>query len=315
MKKFICDILLYIFIPFSLFLFFNEYEMRRIPNDYAYKNNWLDANVESLQILCLGSSEIYRGIIPDSLAFPTFNAAYVSQTPEFDKFIFDKYISRCSSLKYVVLAAGYPTFISGGLKESVEDWRIRYYTIYYDCPYYKDNIKYRFESATLTGYKAFRSATNSISHKGCNDLGWGKQVDHDPTYMSIESARQTALRHTHVDGLNNKELINKNIGYYSSIISQCKERNIDVILLIAPTMEIYRQFVNSDQLLHMYQCCKSLSTNYNNVHILDYFESDLFLEDEYNDADHLNTAGAIKWTKALNDYIVGLENEKNTHTK
>ncbi len=53
----------------------------------------------------------------------------------------------------------------------------------------------------------------------------------------------------------------------------------------------------------MTETCEEMAQKYNNVQYLNLFKDDRFVEDDFFDADHLETEGAAKLTKILNEYI------------
>ncbi len=89
MKKYLIRTL-FIGFPIALFLLIGELALRNIPNDYSLKRDYLDKNAQNLKTLVLGSSHFYRGVNPDFLEQPAFNAAMVSQTLDYDLKILEK---------------------------------------------------------------------------------------------------------------------------------------------------------------------------------------------------------------------------------
>ena len=78
MKRFVKTIVFF-FLPVLFGLVALECAMRRIPNDYAYKNNWLTENISHVRIWTFGSSHGLFGISPKYFSKPAFNSAHVSQ--------------------------------------------------------------------------------------------------------------------------------------------------------------------------------------------------------------------------------------------
>lgn len=76
-------------LPILLGLCVLESFLRAIPNDYSYKKKYLDENAEDLELLILGNSHYYRGILAEDLNINSFNAAYVSQSLNLDFLIFN----------------------------------------------------------------------------------------------------------------------------------------------------------------------------------------------------------------------------------
>ena len=77
MKKFVLRILLLFFLPIVFIALIAEYSIRQIPNDYSYKNQWMETNSKSINILCLGPSSVYYGINPQYFDKKAFNGSHV----------------------------------------------------------------------------------------------------------------------------------------------------------------------------------------------------------------------------------------------
>ena len=106
MKPFITRVLIFI-TPIVTLCLATELLLRNIPNDYKYKRQTLDDNAESIETLILGSSPFYYGIDPEYMGNHTYNAAYVSQTLEYDHALFKKYVKWLKHLKTLILPADY----------------------------------------------------------------------------------------------------------------------------------------------------------------------------------------------------------------
>lgn len=173
MKRFIIQIIVYLLIPFAGLMGISEYCMRQVPNDYKYKNDWLCSNAKKVEIYVLGSSHTYYGIEPSRFRLSAFNGAHVSQGLKYDLFLLQKFEQSMDSLRWVILPISYFTLTSKGLENGQEKWRIKNYTIYYDCPYHKFEPEFALESYKFCP-KAFWSAiTSNNSHLSCNELGRG----------------------------------------------------------------------------------------------------------------------------------------------
>lgn len=299
MKQFILTIslvLLPLFVAFGL----NEYFLRSIPNDYAYKNQWMKENAKSLQVLNLGSSHAYFGIAPEYFDYSAFNLAHVSQDLKYDHFLFNKYCNQLDSLKFLILPISYFTLFSKGLEYGIEKWRVKNYTIYYDCPYHRWEAKYRFESSSFTGLKSIRAALGKENNRSCGLLGCSLIKESQTSdYNAYIEGKAAAERHTNKKCTD--DLIERNIAYLKDMIDWCLEHDVRVILLTTPTTDIYRQYINEAQWDRTKQECEQLAQHYPNVEYWNYFDCPLFDMEDFQDEDHLNSRGAIKFSRSLNE--------------
>ena len=103
MKKFLIKVCLFT-VPFILFLLITEYLLRNIPNDYSYKNQYLEKNAKNIETLFLGSSHAYYGINPEYYSGNSFNASHISQTIDLDYKLIKKYAQDFNKLQYIVLS-------------------------------------------------------------------------------------------------------------------------------------------------------------------------------------------------------------------
>lgn len=304
MKKYLVNLLKFL-LPTILLAIALEITVRRIPNDYSYKADYLEQNSEEIKLLLLGNSHCYYGVNPDFLTPISFNAAYVSQTINYNFFIFDKYKPLMKNLKYVIFTISYPSLLSK-LEDSKESWRVVNYSIYYDNNYHYLSPENNFE---ILGKSFKMNISNVISYiKGkdnitCSKLGYGidklkaKQAD------LTETGKSAAKRHTK-DNLNN---LKGNLTFLKRLINRCSEEKVQVILFTPPAHKYYRKNLDEEQLLQMQNECKKLENQNNNVSYYNFMESSSFGNGDFRDADHLNYMGAGKLTRLLNEIITEKE--------
>ena len=289
MKRFIKVIILFL-LPVICGCVLLEYGMRNVPNSYSFKKNWLDLNISSVRIWSFGSSHGLYGISPRYFSKPAFNSAHVSQPLKYDAFIFEKYIEQADSLEWVILPISYFTMTSK-MEDGEEWWRIKNYCIYYDCPYHEWEPKYKIEiiGNPLSFYKQIKRVgrywIKGIDDNSCDslglDLGYSKTKRGEEWYMNGE---QRAKYHT-------KDL---------------QEKKVSILLLTTPMCSTYYECVDSTQYSLMTETCETLEYAYKNVQYLNLFKDVRFIEDDFFDADHLETDGAAKLTKILDEYISDL---------
>ena len=106
MKKFLFH-LSKIILPILFFFLVLEIAIRKIPNDYQLKKDYLDKNAAEINTLILGSSHTFYGLNPEYFSKKTFNAAYVSQSLDLDYEILKKYDSKLKNLKTVIVPISY----------------------------------------------------------------------------------------------------------------------------------------------------------------------------------------------------------------
>ena len=302
MNRFLKYLLLF-FIPVFVGLAVVERLFRQIPNDYSYKNEWLSNNAGSIRVLNMGSSHAFFGIEPSLFSCKAFNAAHVSQSIKYDHFIFSKFVNEMDSLEVLVLPVSYGSFLGFGPENGIEDWRVKYYSIYYGCKYHRFEPKYNLEVYNgLQFDKVWNSILCKADHRTCNELGFGTtyKLENRPEDWK-ERGTTAAKRHTRrkIDSI----IMEKNIRLVEEIVDKCVEKKAQVIILTTPTFLTYRENLNREQLKLMEDCCNSFVEQYDNVCYLNLLADERFCEDDFFDADHLNEFGAAKLTKILQQTI------------
>lgn len=305
MKKFISTIFLFL-LPVVIFLGLLEIGVRSIPNDYQYKNGWLEQNISTVKILSFGSSHGHLGIRPSYFKEPAFNVAHVSQSIKYDAFLFQKFIGRANSLQYVIWPISYFS-LPGSMDDGDEWWRAKNYYIYYGCPYRPMDIK--FHSAIFgTNLKLSIDRVYNYIMYGDNEirsdsLGWQTGNTKDNRFIEWTSnGKDRAARHT--QNLNQqKDIINNNKRIIIDVIQNCEKNGVKLLLVTTPTFHTYYDNIDKEQYELMTTFCDSLSQAYGNVEYLNLFKDSRFKEDDFFDADHVEAEGAIKLTKIIDDYL------------
>ena len=301
MKRFIIKTLL-LLLPLFIYAAIQEYVLRTVPNDYAYKNRWLTENSRNLKILTLGSSHGFFGIQPTEFTKSAFNAGHVSQSLLFDEYIFDKFFPHMDSLEYVILPISYFAIRGRGLQYGSENWRVKNYTIYYDCPYFKYQPQFALECYRFAPKEMLKAVFTDVTHRSCDSLGRGTDYTLESRSRDWSAAGPIAMkRHTKVNY--SQSDVDKNLSHINHIVETCMNRDIKVILLTMPTYHTYYEVLDKDQLEQMISCCEAIAQNHKNVIYLNWLKHPSFDEHDFFDADHLNELGAIKLTTLLNQEI------------
>jgi hypothetical protein len=305
-KQLIIKFLWMIILPCSIGCAICEVLLRHIPNDYVSKNEWLAENAGKIKILTLGSSHGYFDINPEYFSEPAFNAGYVSQSINYDFFIFNKFIDQMDNLETLVLPISYFTLFSK-LENGSEAFRAKKYRLYCRCNYHPFALKYNFEFDFDMATIRHRIAEFYLGNRDeifSNELGYGLTCSLDKKPKDWEATGIiTAKRHTlKEDSLmtffcENKKMIDL-------IIAKCQKRNIQVILLTTPTWHTYYENLDPEQLEIKEKTCNELVHSFDNVTYLNLLYDKRFVADDFYDTDHLSEKGAEKLTRLLDTYII-----------
>ena len=300
MKNYMIKISIFL-LPILAIAIFLEVYIRNQPNDYSYKNEYLTAHAKDINTLVFGSSHSFYGIDPQYFTKNTFNAAHVAQSLKWDYFIFDKFQNKMTNLEYVIMPISYFSLFYE-LEGGDADWRIKDYAIYYDAK--ESSFKYNFEVLNrklvplfLKFYKSFTGEDKGIN---CSTKGFGNRT----ALMDVDivtSGKTAAKIHT----VENYDSFAGNLEILEKFISDCKEKNVKVLLIIPPAWKTYKEHLNAIQMKKTIAACFDLSGKFDNVTFISLFDDRRFNIDDFANADHLNDRGAEKISRILDRIIMG----------
>lgn len=311
MKKYLVEITVYFLLPAVLIAAVAEYSLRKIPNDYALKNELLTKKSTELEVLVLGASSILYGFNPNYTEIEAFNAAHVSQSSKYDRLIFNKFINQMPNLEYVIMSVDFWSFY-GDIEESPEWWRVKYYNIHYGANLYRWKGRYNYE-LYFHDISTFRRAANGLltliglrndSHVTINDKGFAINYTMENRPSNWDNGEYEAMFHNSlVEEALKLKLTERNTQHVEDVILQCASRGIKVLLINAPLYHTYRENLNPMYLSNHKEFCKSFERNYSNVTYIDFTDDPRFSEDDFYNANHLNDKGGEKLTRILDGFM------------
>ncbi len=312
MKKYLTEIVFCFLLPALLIAAVAEYSLRKIPNDYAFKNQWLTKNSRDVEVLALGASSILYDVDPTYFSSKGFNAAHFSQSLKYDHFIYNKFIEQMPSLEYVIMGVDFWTPF-GDIEDSPEWWRVKYYNIHYGSNYYRWLGKYNFE-LYFRDIPTFKRATNGFlsllglkeeTNVAVNENGHGLHYTLENRADNWDNGEFEAARHNTliIEGLHDS-LIEQNRQYMEEIIRKSAERGVKVLLVNVPLYVSYRDTQNREFLKQQKDFCTYFVKEYNNVQFYDFSDDPRFTEEDFYDANHLNDIGTRKFTLFLDSIMV-----------
>ena len=306
MKKFLLRICLPVFLLVSISLAVLEIALRQWPDEHRTKANWMNENAAGLKVLVLGSSSTNRGVRPSLLELqPAYSCAGMAQDLQNDYFILKKYIDRMDSLKFVILDINYLTLFHSidGL-DRYKTLRNSYF-LYYGNDRYKTNFIDRFEISWF-GLEGLASKLQYNKEEVRED-GWVYSPNPGYTHEQLEkqgiglSAEQTVI-HGKEDSL-----YIQNVGYLNDIVSLCSAHNVSVLIVSCPVHESFYSRFDDEQVAAINNAISGVLKSSDNVIYLNCFQNELFTDEDFINANHLNSAGAEKLSLLINNAIMGKE--------
>lgn len=313
MKKFLFRVLVPAIVITIVILGCAEMYLRSVPNDFKYKAEYMDKNASEIKVWVMGSSCTAMGVKPSCFHWqPSFNCAYANQSIYYTYLIFNKYIDQMDSLRYLVLDATYAGLWGTG--EYARTFVKRYY-IYYGLHEFK-GFENRYEiSANIKDiYERLTHKSDQAAFTTCDEDGFQSRYFEDLPYddevWKKYGKSHCEIDHTKIFIENAEEICANNTEYLKRMIAKCKERGIKVVFVSTPCHQYYYEYYNPTQKRIVDSTYSALCSEFDNVKWLDFTTSDDYSIDEFSNVNHLNTKGAIKFTKMLNDSIMRWEKIK-----
>ncbi|MDU1277283.1 MAG: hypothetical protein E6342_08565 [Clostridium sp.] len=192
------------------------------------------------------------------------------------------------NLKYVIINMGYYSFDYDMTKTNARN-RIHRYSNYFEDYHNNESLMERdiirsFYEKGIT-FKEYIDM-NKLKEETILTLNDSKEI--------YEAQKNSSMDYE-VTRKENEKILEEYIVFL-------KENSIVPIIAICPTSKYYRDNFNINKRNIFYNILDRLKYKYN-FQVVDYFDSDLFEDDDFWDYSHLNGKGAEKFTKILKEAI------------
>jgi len=309
MRRFLKNVLFFV-IPFLLLFIGVEVYLEQYPSTFQLKVKYINSNKNIIEILILGSSHNQNAINPEYLSnFKSANLAFGSQDLQLDNKLLEKYISQLPHLKYVIL-------------------ELSYYTLEYknDNNYERNNLYLRFyhinnfgRKTNILDYSIFLSNPKLnlfIKKTAVNKYGFAtelskfekefnrfKNLNYDENLIKKDTDNIIITRHKY----ENIIAYNENIKIFENMIKLCIRNNVKPIILIPPVYISYYEEMLPKKKQRRDDFAKYIIEKYSSVILFNFEYSNNFLVTEFKNEDHLNPAGAEKFTKIIDNLLNNYE--------
>jgi hypothetical protein len=299
-------------LPLLLALFSLELGLRRMPNSYSIKKSLLAQQAENIEVLVLGASEALQGVDPSHWRPIGFNLANVGQDPRHDLALVLHWAPRLPRLKMVVLPVSYST-LELSMVDGPEAWRQHFYTLFMGLPAQPAAKRWnlRNHSAILLyeplpslkyALAGFKGDAPEISGFGFQGL---KSVPEDILELKINAltARKRVAYH---HGVMKPSEFDANVAKLDSVLRMLVSRGVRAVLLIPPVSPPYAEACDPQRRERMLAALTKLSLAHG-VMLKDYFSDPRFEVRDFNDPNHLSSAGAERFTKIIAEEVIHKE--------
>lgn len=249
-------------------------------------------NADNPELLIAGSSHGACGIIGSIIDEKALNICFDSIDLYLTNILVKEYIEKFKSIKKVIIT--YSLFSNSYEVEKIPS--IQYIQngleVFLDI---KTREKYdkkdKKRLSIIKDYKALYIDNINSENEYREQNGDQKEL---PAY-NAPKAGKTVVNHIN----HYKRNTSQNI-YVEDLISYCKERNIDVFIVITPVREDYKKAALQECGEEgLFKDIREITDLHNNAYLLYYFLSEQFSLDEFRDADHLNRKGAEKLSRLI----------------
>jgi hypothetical protein len=297
MKKFV--ILGIIFcLPLFFSLFVLEKIIRKIPNSYQYKNEWMTLHAKEVEVLILGSSTAYDGINPEYLPKKSFNAANSAQDFKRDYFLLKKYINNCPNLQYIILPVLPPASFFLNLESYPEgEERLVYYYIYMGY----NEQDYKFEIFNSGGRKLIEYYLFKRDIKQCTQYGF--RTSHSFNNRAINWNDWKIKINNYLQSNQNLANLSENIEILNKMIQLCEQNNVSFVLITTPAVSEFYNNVDSISMKMAYKAINEIKSLHPTIIYYDFLRDNRFEDTDFFNSNHLSNIGARKLTEILCDSL------------
>jgi len=289
-------------LPIILILGYTEYKLRGVPNSYSTKRKHLERQLDSIEVLVLGSSQMADALNPALFRQHGFNLCNIAQPLYHDIQLARRYIPRMPRLRCVIFSLSYFSF-GYNLEDTGESWRDYYYYHFWDIKandvkwYDSRTVSYiaLYQPKRVLRYAARGFTVNEV--EGMQPNGWNRA---EKTHYELinDSLGHERVR-TH-DVLMKQSRVDENFRSLAGLVGDLRNQGIFTIFVTPPVYTTYSKFMNPATVALNRRLIDSLCTMYGCPYV-DLSTDQRFVITDFQDNDHLNEAGAEKVSRILNN--------------
>lgn len=278
-----------------------EWGLCRMPNAASIKRDRLHALSAQVDTIILGGSETYYGISPHALSGTAFNLANWSQSLYFDYELTKKVLPDLPKLERAIVLVNYMSLYmelydhpeSPRQYQYVQEWGIPLQrpSDYLDIQVWSRVARYSPHSALEELERGFRG---SLAPR-VDDRGWYRVPDEDRWGLGVEQAHgRLAVHH----GFMKEKYFQGNTERLEHLITLLRGRGVDVVLVTTPVWETYRAGMRQERWSRTLGVIDAMVQKFG-VRYLNHQNDPRMAAEDFEDADHLNADGAVKFARLL----------------
>lgn len=312
MKKFISNSLL---LCAFLLTFFSAIEIALYyrTNPYSYKHRYVMSHLDDIQVLLMGNSHIYDGLIPDSMGRHIFNTATSGRPYVFDAELVNQYLPLIKKIQTIIMPLDYFSFYLGREKTNPRYLHTKNDMLnMHKCMHYKYmNVPADFWYWSELLY----SETNFISRfidrpeksRDCDSLGFQRlKLSNRKPGWNVKALPLLIDTTIPINQVEYAFLYKQ----YKNLANATNNKHVRLVLVGTPLYKTYQEDINKDVVNEIYDFVKKLEKEFPNVEYYDFTFDHRFNDDDFFDTSHLSENGAIKYSRLMKDVIFNKPSER-----
>jgi hypothetical protein len=280
--------------------------MSKVSNGASVKRERLQALAGEIDTLVLGSSEAYYGISVHALEGTAFNLANTAQSLYYDYELTKRVLPELPKLRRVLILVNYSSFYME-LYDHPDGIRIYQYYQEWGIPlqrardYVSPDLVSRV--ALYSPNKALKALMEgfdtSIATTQVDDRGWYRVPDEDRWGLTDKDARgRLAVHH----GFMRQGYMPQNRAVLEQLLKMLRQRGVEAVMLTTPVWRTYRANMRQEQWQRAKATVEELARKHGATY-LDFQHEPRLVAADFEDADHLNADGAVRFARILNEKL------------
>jgi len=291
-----------------------EWGMTKVSNSASVKRERLQTLAGEIDTLVLGSSETYYGISAHTLEGIAFNLANTAQSLYYDYELTKRVLPELPKLSRVLILVDYMSFYME-LYDHPDGIRIYQYYQEWGIPLQRarDYVRPQLVSrvalysphlaleALMKGFDTSLATTHdtSIATAQIDDRGWYRVPDEDRWGLTDKDARgRLAVHH----GFMRQEYMPQNRAVLERLLEMLRQHGVEAVMLTTPVWHTYQSNMRQEQWQRTKATVEELARKHGATY-LDFQHEPRLVAADFEDADHLNADGAVRFARILNEKL------------
>ncbi|MEY3051127.1 MAG: hypothetical protein RLY31_912 [Bacteroidota bacterium] len=280
-----------------------EWRLRQPDNDsYALKHYLLQSTLETNEILILGNSLSWGGLIPADLSDHCINIANYNQSFYSDYKILEQYGPLSKSLHTVIIPLNLESFFAKPGARSEEYYAAIFGIEPHDGKYRAEHYSLLMIYGLWPGIRQLSGPSEIVENKG-----WGTSND-----VYRESPELIADKLAFILSQMEGDHFDLCTGYLEKIIETCNAQGLRLVLYQHPLSKgLIRELEKDSRYARMQEYLGTLSGR-QDVEYFDLRYEELFVDSLFRDINHLNMRGAGMLTQMMRGILAGRQPGQGT---